>query len=112
MLEARYERRLLKLPLELQAVKLLIIDELGYVPLSLRRRIDSEPVCQTGMASDVPVTAPTEARPSALQARMVRKAKAITGWRQGCRCASRDRPTCRVERRVLRERRPHGGLRW
>lgn len=50
--------------------------------------------------------------PAPCRQRMVRKAKAITGWRQGCRCASRDRPTCRVERRVLRERRPHGGLRW
>ena len=34
MLEARDERRLLRLQRELQAVKLLIIDELGYVPLS------------------------------------------------------------------------------
>ena len=33
-LEARDERRLLKLQRDLQAVKLLIIDELGYVPLS------------------------------------------------------------------------------
>ena len=33
-MEARDERRLLKLQRELQAVKLLIIDELGYVPLS------------------------------------------------------------------------------
>jgi len=32
--EARDERRLLKLQSQLQAVKLLIIDELGYVPLS------------------------------------------------------------------------------
>ena len=32
--EARDERRLLKLQAQLQAVKLLIIDELGYVPLS------------------------------------------------------------------------------
>jgi hypothetical protein len=34
LLEARDERRLLKLQHELQSVKLLIIDELGYVPLS------------------------------------------------------------------------------
>jgi len=34
LLEAREERRLLRLQRELQAVKLLIIDELGYVPLS------------------------------------------------------------------------------
>jgi DNA replication protein DnaC len=34
LLEARDERRLLKLQRDLQAVKLLIIDELGYVPLS------------------------------------------------------------------------------
>jgi DNA replication protein DnaC len=34
LLEARDERRLLKMQRELQAVKLLIIDELGYVPLS------------------------------------------------------------------------------
>ena len=33
-MEARDERRLLKLQRELSAVKLLIIDELGYVPLS------------------------------------------------------------------------------
>lgn len=34
LLEARDERRLLKLQRDLQTVKLLIIDELGYVPLS------------------------------------------------------------------------------
>ena len=34
LMEARDERRLLKLQRELAAVKLLIIDELGYVPLS------------------------------------------------------------------------------
>ena len=34
LLEARDERRLLKLQRDLQAVKLLIVDELGYVPLS------------------------------------------------------------------------------
>lgn len=34
LMEARDERRLIKLQRELQAVKLLIIDELGYVPLS------------------------------------------------------------------------------
>ena len=34
MLEARDERRLLKLQRDLASVKLLIIDELGYVPLS------------------------------------------------------------------------------
>jgi DNA replication protein DnaC len=34
LLEARDERRLLRLQRELQAVKLMIIDELGYVPLS------------------------------------------------------------------------------
>ena len=34
LLEARNERRLLKLQRDLAAVKLLIIDELGYVPLS------------------------------------------------------------------------------
>ena len=34
LLEARDERRLLRLQRELQAVKLLIIDELGYIPLS------------------------------------------------------------------------------
>jgi DNA replication protein DnaC len=34
LLEARDERWLLKLQHELQSVKLLIIDELGYVPLS------------------------------------------------------------------------------
>ncbi len=33
--EARDERRLLKLQRDLQTVKLLIVDELGYVPLSL-----------------------------------------------------------------------------
>ena len=33
-MEARDERRLLKLQRELAAVKLLIVDELGYVPLS------------------------------------------------------------------------------
>lgn len=33
--EARDERRLLKLQRDLQAVKLLIVDELGYVPLSV-----------------------------------------------------------------------------
>jgi DNA replication protein DnaC len=33
-MEARDERRLLKLQRELQTVKLLIVDELGYVPLS------------------------------------------------------------------------------
>ena len=34
LLEARDERRLLRLQRDLQAVKLLIVDELGYVPLS------------------------------------------------------------------------------
>ncbi len=34
LMEARDERRLLKMQRELQAVKLLIVDELGYVPLS------------------------------------------------------------------------------
>ena len=34
LVEARDERRLLKTQRELQAVKLLIVDELGYVPLS------------------------------------------------------------------------------
>jgi len=34
VMEARDERRLLKLQRDLQAVKLLIVDELGYVPLS------------------------------------------------------------------------------
>ena len=34
LMEARDDRRLLKLQRDLQAVKLLIIDELGYVPLS------------------------------------------------------------------------------
>src|SRR4051794_22014708 len=34
LMEARDERRLLKLQRDLQAVRLLIIDELGYVPLS------------------------------------------------------------------------------
>jgi DNA replication protein DnaC len=34
LLEARDERRLIKLQRDLQAVKLLVIDELGYVPLS------------------------------------------------------------------------------
>jgi DNA replication protein DnaC len=34
LMEARDERRLLKLQRDVQAVKLLIIDELGYVPLS------------------------------------------------------------------------------
>ncbi len=34
LMEARDERRLLKLQRDLQAVKLLVIDELGYVPLS------------------------------------------------------------------------------
>jgi DNA replication protein DnaC len=34
LLEARDERRLLKQQLDLQAVQLLIVDELGYVPLS------------------------------------------------------------------------------
>jgi DNA replication protein DnaC len=34
LMEARDERRLLKLQAQLAAVKLLIIDELGYVPLS------------------------------------------------------------------------------
>ena len=34
LMEARDERRLLKLQRELQAMKLLIVDELGYVPLS------------------------------------------------------------------------------
>ena len=33
-MEARDEKRLLKLQRELQAVKLLIVDELGYVPLT------------------------------------------------------------------------------
>ena len=33
-MEARDERRLLKLQRDLQAVNLLIVDELGYVPLS------------------------------------------------------------------------------
>jgi DNA replication protein DnaC len=33
-MEARDERRLLKLQVQLQNVKLLIVDELGYVPLS------------------------------------------------------------------------------
>jgi hypothetical protein len=33
-MEARDERRLLKLRAEFAAVKLIIIDELGYVPLS------------------------------------------------------------------------------
>jgi DNA replication protein DnaC len=33
-MEARDERRLLKLQRDLPAVKLLIVDELGYVPLS------------------------------------------------------------------------------
>ena len=33
-MEARDERRLLKLQRDLQSVKLLIVDELGYVPLS------------------------------------------------------------------------------
>ena len=33
-MEARDERRLLKLQAQLAAVKLLIVDELGYVPLS------------------------------------------------------------------------------
>ncbi len=34
MMEAHDERRLLKLQAQLAAVKLLIVDELGYVPLS------------------------------------------------------------------------------
>ena len=34
LMEARDERRLLKLQRDLQAVKLLIVDELGYVPFS------------------------------------------------------------------------------
>jgi DNA replication protein DnaC len=34
LMEARDEKRLIKLQRELQAVKLLVIDELGYVPLS------------------------------------------------------------------------------
>jgi len=34
LMEARDERRLLKIQRDLQAVKLLIVDELGYVPLS------------------------------------------------------------------------------
>ena len=34
LMEARDERRLLKLQRDLQAVKLLIVDEIGYVPLS------------------------------------------------------------------------------
>ena len=34
LMEARDERRLIRLQRELQAYKLLIIDELGYVPLS------------------------------------------------------------------------------
>ena len=34
LMEARDERRLLKLQCDLQAMKLLIVDELGYVPLS------------------------------------------------------------------------------
>src|SRR5207237_9190558 len=34
LMEARDEKRLLKLQAQLAAVKLLIIDELGYVPLS------------------------------------------------------------------------------
>lgn len=34
LMEARDEKRLLRLQRELQAVKLLIVDELGYVPLS------------------------------------------------------------------------------
>ena len=34
LMEARDEKRMLKLQRELQAVKLLIVDELGYVPLS------------------------------------------------------------------------------
>ena len=34
LMEARDERRLLKLQRDLQAVRLLIVDELGYVPLS------------------------------------------------------------------------------
>jgi DNA replication protein DnaC len=34
LMEARDEKRLIKLQRELQAVKLLIVDELGYVPLS------------------------------------------------------------------------------
>ena len=34
LMEARDERRLLRMQRELQAVKLLIVDELGYVPLS------------------------------------------------------------------------------
>jgi DNA replication protein DnaC len=33
-MEARDDRRLLKLQRELQTVKLLIVDEFGYVPLS------------------------------------------------------------------------------
>ncbi|HSO41354.1 MAG TPA: ATP-binding protein [Rhodospirillales bacterium] len=33
-MEAKEERRLIKLQAQLQALKLLIIDELGYVPLS------------------------------------------------------------------------------
>ena len=33
-MEAKDERRLLKLQAQLQAVRLLIVDELGYVPLS------------------------------------------------------------------------------
>ena len=38
LMEARDERRLLRLQRELQTVKLLIVDELGYVPLSPDRR--------------------------------------------------------------------------
>ena len=34
LMEARDEKRLLKLQSQLQGVKLLIVDELGYVPLS------------------------------------------------------------------------------
>ena len=34
LMEARDERRLLKLQAQLQSVRLLIVDELGYVPLS------------------------------------------------------------------------------
>ena len=38
LMEARDERRLLKLQRDLQAVQLLIVDELGYIPLSPDRR--------------------------------------------------------------------------
>ena len=55
-MEAKDERRLLRLAAQLTTVKLLIVDELGYVPLS---RTGAEPPVRDAQASDMNAVPPS-----------------------------------------------------